>query len=280
MTGKITPRTKVVALVATFILFVVWFINATDKGQSEPAVSGNAAADHSTEKPVSVTSNGSDTVQGNAVASGDSEHAQGIKEERADLEESDKEFEEGYSSMESDSRLESLAPIQGDIADFLRDARALHDEARRAYESCIEKNDDANVFQNCFGASFYMHGSMSHFGIEQTLRELPNVSRSRLARSNEGWNKMVSDQMHNARSTLKSLGANQALASERGVPLSVLSQLTGKAQSLQDRANSVGDDDPVLQWILLSHADLLLVEFRLDADSYSRMLKRGKPLEP
>lgn len=67
--------------------------------------------------------------------------------------------------------------------------------------------------------------------------------------------------MASAKSTLDSMKRNPMLVQKSGVSVDANAPIIDRAQHLEDRALSLGDEDPLLTWILQAHADLLLDYF-------------------
>jgi hypothetical protein len=204
---------------------------------------------------------------------------EGLKEARADLESSDREFEKEYSKISQDISLENLAAIRLDLEGLLADASTLHELTKTAYIACIAASTDGTVFNNCFLPKLYIRSSYSHFGIEEDLRKLPNVSLSTFGSSNLGWSQSVSRRLAKTKTALSSIANDPRLAAKYDVSLDTVRPIFEEAQQLQARALSVGDDgNPVLIWILLVHADLLLDNFSFRTGKYSMAMDSSRPL--
>ena len=69
------------------------------------------------------------------------------------------------------------------------------------------------------------------------------------------------------------------LVQKSGVSVDDVAPIIDRAQQLEDRALSLGDEDPVLTWILQGHAELLLSDFNLRTFKYLGLLGAMSPNE-
>jgi hypothetical protein len=261
---RMTPVARAGVLVIALICFAIWFLGGTDKKHVQsgtgdiaeprvPSVQRSAAPESTTE---------------------------GLKEARADFAYSEQQFTDQYAKMAADSQLVNLAIIHADLESFLTDARSLHQRARSAYGLCITSNDDLTVFNNCAGPSLYLRSGYAHFGIEDSLRELPDISRAKMLRDDQGWQDSVSARFPKADQALESIENHPDLAQQCGVDSNRARQTLQQAHRLYEKSLLEKDEDPTLGWILVAHADLLVDDFQFQISRYSVLLLSGKPLFP
>ncbi len=260
---NISPVAKVTILALVFVCFTVWLLSVTNK--HHPSLDNKS-------HPISNQS--SIEIEANPIESKQS--IEGIKENQIDLQTSNDKFQVEYLKMVTDGSLESIISYQQDFDNFLTDAKLLHDDAIASYKSCIANSTDITVDRNCFGARWALNSSWAHFGIENTLRQLPNVSLADVSKSNLQWTQTISSHMSNVKSTLYSIEDNPELARKCSISAESLGSVVEKAQELEDRATSVRNEDPILIWILQSHADILLNEFNLKTFKYLTMVDNVK----
>ena len=263
MMPKMTPAAKGAILMAAFVCIAVWVVNFT--GESHPTSDGETKV---------IPDQASEPAEPDPGAWDES-----LKGEKAHLEEGDRAFQDAFSRMRADSSLDALEPIRQDIDSFLADAEAIHKSMITDYRACIVASTDSTVGHNCTGPSMYMAVSAGYFGIEDTLRKYPNISRSQLIEDNSGWSKSLSVNLVSTKSTLNSMRRNPMLVQKSGVSVDDVAPIIDRAQQLEDRALSLGDEDPVLTWILQGHAELLLSDFNLRTFKYLGLLGAMCPNE-
>jgi hypothetical protein len=204
-----------------------------------------------------------------------------LNDMKADFEGSERAFREDYGKMKADSLLENLSPLRPDLDSFLADDSDMHDRTRVAYIECLGISSDSTAQDNCYTPQFFIRSTYTHFGIEQTLRKLPDVSAAAMAKDNLGWMDTVAIHRAKAGAILLDITNDPALAWKNGIDIDTAKTLIAKIDQLQGRAVWQGDDvNPVQTWILLSHADLLLDDFDFRAWKFSLIMRKSKPMQP
>jgi hypothetical protein len=275
MAVRITPKFAI--LTVAFLCVAIWLIGFDREGQpttdeQPPAITDQPST--SLEPP--------ESNQPSIVEPGQAEPdpLRDIRGEKKFLKKMEDEFREDYAKFKADGSLETLVSMRQDIDSFLADALVLQERAQSAYKTCIANSTDETVFNDCFEARFGIAIAMSHFGIEPTLAKLPNVSRSHLAESDAGYALNLARQVSQSRLKMQNIKNNPELAQKYGLSIPTLESLIAEAEQIQDRALSLGDDDPVRKWILLNHAELVLDDFDWRTLKYTMMVESSKPLLP
>lgn len=261
MMPKMTATSKIAILMLAFVSLAIWVVNFTGKSHSTSGGETKVVPDQASE----------------SAKTDPAAWYESLKGQEAHLEKEDREFQDILSRLKADSSLETLAPIQQELDSFLIDAEAIHKSMITDYRDCIAASTDSTVDQNCAGPSSYIDVSETNFGIEDTLRKYPNISRSQLIEDNSEWSKSLSVSLAGTKSTLNSMKRNPMLVQKSGVSVDDVAPIIDRVQQLEDRALSLGDTDPVLTGILQGDVGLLLSDFNLRTFKYLRSLSAMCP---